>query len=32
MKLMDLLEENVNKPRVVYYNTPNGFKDTPEDD
>ena len=31
MKLMDLLEENVNKPRVVYYNTPNGFKDTPED-
>ena len=31
MKLMDLLEENVNKPRIVYYNTPDGFKDTPED-
>jgi hypothetical protein len=28
---MDLLEENVNKPRVSYYNTPDGFKDTPED-
>ena len=36
MKLMDLLEENVNKPRVVYYNTPDGlsgkgYEGTPED-
>ena len=30
MKLMDLLEENVNKPRIVYYNTPKGYEDTPE--
>ena len=25
------MKENVNKPRIVYYNTPDGFKDTPED-
>ena len=36
MKLMDLLEENVNKPRIVYYNTPDGgsgkgYEGTPED-
>ena len=36
MKLMDLLEENVNQPRVVYYNTPDGlsgkgYEGTPED-
>ena len=30
MKLMDLLEENVNKPRIVYYNTPKGYEDTSE--
>ena len=33
---MDLLEENVNKPRIVYYNTPDGgsgkgYEGTPED-
>lgn len=36
MKLMDLLEENVNKPIIVYYNTPDGgsgkgYEGTPED-
>lgn len=28
---MDLLEENVNKPRIVYYNTPDGYNGSPED-
>jgi len=31
MKLLDLLTENTNEPRVVYYNTPDGYKGSPED-
>ena len=31
MKLMDLLTENTNEPRVSYYNTPDGYNGSPED-
>ena len=31
MKLLDLLTENTNEPRVVYYNTPYGYNGSPED-
>jgi len=31
MKLMDLLTENTNEPRVVYNNTPDGYNGSPED-
>ena len=31
MKLMDLLTENTNEPRVVYYNTPDGYNGSTED-
>ncbi len=31
MKLMDLLTENTNEPRVVYYNTPDGYNGSSED-
>ena len=31
MKLLDLLTENTNEPRVVYYNTPDGYNGSTED-
>ncbi len=31
MKLIDLLTEDTNEPRVVYYNTPDGYNGSPED-
>ena len=31
MKLLDLLTENTNEPRVVYYNTPDGYNGSSED-
>jgi hypothetical protein len=31
MKLIDLLTEDINEPRVVYYNTPDGYNGSPED-
>jgi hypothetical protein len=31
MKLIDLLTEDTNEPRVVYFNTPYGYNGSPED-
>jgi hypothetical protein len=31
MKLIDLLTEDTNEPRVVYFNTPHGYNGSPED-
>ena len=31
MKLIDLLTEDTNEPRVVYFNTPDGYSGSPED-